>query len=176
MREVTLEALQQVMSAGGQQEVRVIGQQLEVIITEDQRDSQGSSLAEDISQVESSTLAPQKDEKITETLAINREDVSEQSIEVNQNSPPEREKKLQVAPLHPSSSHQTSNGEIEEASIYQHDPSITYISPPTSITTPQVFSPVPATDGSGTPTEFTPPPTSTIPNRVDSWDPNVQGM
>ncbi|XP_069952434.1 OTU domain-containing protein 4 isoform X4 [Cherax quadricarinatus] len=175
MREVTLEALQQVMSAGGQQEVRVIGQQLEVIITEDQRDSQGSSLAEDISQVESSTLAPQKDEKITETLAINREDVSEQSIEVNQNSPPEREKKLQVAPLHPSSSHQTSNGEIEEASIYQHDPSITYISPPTSITTPQVFSPVPATDGSGTPTEFTPPPTSTIPNRVDSWDPNIQG-
>ncbi|XP_069163353.1 uncharacterized protein [Procambarus clarkii] len=125
MREVTLEALQQVMSAGGQQEVRVIGQQLEVVNAEKRADIQESSIVEGV---------PHQD-------------------------------------THASTSQMGSSSSSQNAAMY----TLSYPPPFSSPGLVQVFSPVPPTDESDTPTEFTPPPTSAVPTRADSWDLNAQG-
>ncbi|XP_042219604.1 putative bifunctional UDP-N-acetylglucosamine transferase and deubiquitinase ALG13 isoform X3 [Homarus americanus] len=206
MREVTLEALQQVMSAGGQQEVRVTGQQLEVVNSVKREEMQETTpLEENNSHIEHNTSAPQAEDTTIDNAPVNIEDQVGQSQEVNQNNPEKTKITLQVEPLNQSPSLQTTNGEVPPAALYLPDPSITYISPPASITASQmadsstvqnaamymlsypppysspgfvqVYSPVPPpTDGSGTPTDFTPPlPTTTMPARPEGWDPNVQG-
>ncbi|XP_045623401.1 uncharacterized protein [Procambarus clarkii] len=202
MREVTLEALQQVMSAGGQQEVRVIGQQLEVVNAEKRADIQESSIVEGVPHQDTHASTSQIDEMVTDSVGLNRGHNPRQSVETSQNPSSEMDKNHQVAPCLPSSV-QANNDELAQATVFQPDLNITYISPTASITAPQmgsssssqnaamytlsypppfsspglvqVFSPVPPTDESDTPTEFTPPPTSAVPTRADSWDLNAQG-
>lgn len=203
MREMTLDVLHQVLSAGGQQEVRVTGQQLEVVNIEKREGTQPSSVVEEGSSQLENSSTPQIEEKVNEKVSVCGDGHIGQSGVINQHCPPEEDTSLQIEPLSQSPSLQASNGEVPQPPVFQPDPSIAYISPPASIPASQmggspslhnaamytvnypspfsspglvqVFSPVPPTDESGTPTEFTPPSTSSIPTIPDNWDPQIQG-
>lgn len=209
VREVTMEALQQVMSAGGQQ-VRVTGQQLEVVSIEKTEESQPEPVVRDaVLPGEHTPSLPQATEEVNGTTAISEGELL--------NNPPEAQELSAAAPLPPQS--EAENGEVPQQLVYPADPSIAFISPPPqphlpppqlgdspsphsatvyTVTYPppysspgliQVYSPVPPTDGSCTPSEYNtpppqplpPPPTTststatTMPTRPDTWDPSVHG-
>ncbi|KAK3876588.1 hypothetical protein Pcinc_018649 [Petrolisthes cinctipes] len=202
IRDVTLEALQQVMSAGGQQEVRVTGQRLEVISGEKHGNSQCVPGIEDNPAQFDNTSTPKAEERVNGTGT----DRSSEDF-----SPSPATDNLQVQPLNQPPSLNTANGEVIQAPPppLQPEPTITYISPPPippsqmgctpsphghvytfSCPPPypspgivQVFSPIPPTDGTNSPSEYSSPPTSTttaatpIPvSQSDGWDPSAQGV
>ncbi|MPC11562.1 hypothetical protein E2C01_004231 [Portunus trituberculatus] len=198
VREVTMEALQQVMSAGGQQ-VRVTGQRLEVVSVEKPEESQTESAVKEIVLAGEHTLSTsQAEEEINGTSATAEGELSKIPTEAKEFSAPppappsqtEVESTLQVEPLNPVPTSQEPNGEVPQTLVYPVDPSIAFISPPPPphIPPPQVYSPVPPADGSCTPSEYNtpppqplpPPPTTststatTMPARPEPWDPNVQ--
>ncbi|KAK8387747.1 hypothetical protein O3P69_018321 [Scylla paramamosain] len=229
VREVTMEALQQVMSAGGQQ-VRVTGQRLEVVSVEKPEESQTESAVKEIVLPgEHTPSTPQQaEEEVNGTSATAESELSKIPTEPKELSAPppapppqtEVENTLQVEPLNPIPTSQEPNGEVPQTLVYPVDPSIAFISPPppphipppqlgdtpspqsTTVYTVaypppysspgliQVYSPVPPTDGSCTPSEYNtpppqplpPPPTTststatTMPARPEAWDPNVQGL
>ncbi|XP_047493885.1 uncharacterized protein LOC125042363 isoform X2 [Penaeus chinensis] len=188
MRAVT-EALQQVMSAGGQ-EVRVTGQQLEVVSTEERAVPQADPLVDECPQVDNTDTAPQVEQNLPEPLSeqkgnetgtINRE-IGNTGPPVQganpHTSPAMEEPSLQIETINQTQYMHPANGEMQPAMYTQlagspspHNGAMYTISYPPPYPSPglfQVFTPVP--DSSGTP-EFTPPPPVTsMPSRPDTWD------
>ncbi|KAG0712421.1 Protein ovarian tumor locus [Chionoecetes opilio] len=228
VREVTMEALHQVMSAGGQQ-VRVTGQQLEVVFTEKIEESRPEPAVRDnVIPGEHVPSVPQANEDVNGTTPTADGELSRTSAEATElPTPPqplplpqpEVENTLHVEPLNQTLISQEPNGEVPQPLVYPGDPSIAFISPPPpahmpptqlgdspsphsatvyTVTYPppyaspgliQVYSPVPHTDGSCTPSEYNSPPPQPLPlppstpttpapamhARPEAWDPSGQG-
>ncbi|XP_050728704.1 uncharacterized protein LOC127004666 isoform X3 [Eriocheir sinensis] len=180
VREVTMEALQQVMSAGGQQ-VRVTGQQLEVVPVEKPEEIHVASAVKETALADCTAPTAQVEEEVNGTPVTSEAEISEISVKPKDVPPPsslplsEVDNSLQMDPLKQTPTSQEPNGEVPQPLVYSADPSIAFISqpPPLHVPPPQLGdSPSPQT---ATMYTVTYPPPYSSPGLIQVYSPVPPG-